>query len=225
VRPDLVIFDCDGVLVDSERIHLAIEVEMLAEAGWPLTAAEIAERFMGRSAAYQLAEVERQTGKALPPGWLDRMEARLAERFDAELAAVDNLDHALTWLDAERILTYVASSGTHEKMRRTLGRTGLWDRFAGRIIAREDVERGKPEPDLFLLAASRAGVEPDGCVVVEDSPYGLRAAHAAGMRGIGYAGGFVELPALEAEADVVIHDLRDLPDAIIGLPPRAAPLG
>jgi beta-phosphoglucomutase-like phosphatase (HAD superfamily) len=220
-----VIFDCDGVLVDSERIHLAIEVEMLAEAGWPLTAAEIAERFMGRSAAYQLAEIERQTGKPLPPGWLDRMEATLAERFEAELTAVDGLAVALAWLDAERIATYVASSGTHDKMRRTLGHTGLWDRFAGRIVSREDVDRGKPEPDLFLLAAARAGVDPTACVVVEDSPYGLRAARAAGVRGIGYVGGFVALPALAAEADAVIHDLRDLPEAIIGLAPDAAPLG
>jgi beta-phosphoglucomutase-like phosphatase (HAD superfamily) len=225
VRPDLVIFDCDGVLVDSERIHLALEVEMLAEAGWPLTAEEIAERFMGRSAAYQVAEVERVTGSSLPPGWLDRMEARLAERFDSELTAVDGLRVALDWLDAEGIPTYVASSGTHDKMRRTLGRTGLWSRFAGRIVGREDVEHGKPEPDLFLLAAARAGVDPAGCVVVEDSPYGLRAARAAGMRSIGYVGGFVAVSALAAEADTVIDDLRDLPDAIIGLAAPPAPLG
>jgi HAD superfamily hydrolase (TIGR01509 family) len=217
VRPELVIFDCDGVLVDSERIHIDVEVAMLAEVGWELTPTEVVERFVGRSAAYQMAEIERQTGAPVPGGWLDRMDRTLAARFEAELEPVEGVAEALDWLDDEGIPTYVASSGTHEKMRRTLGRTGLLDRFDGRIISRSDVANGKPAPDLFLLAADRAGVAPAQCVVVEDSPFGLRAAHAAGMHAVGYAGGIVELAVVTAESDVVIDDMRRLPAAITGL--------
>jgi HAD superfamily hydrolase (TIGR01509 family) len=105
----------------------------------------------------------------------------------------------------------VASSGSHAKMRHTLGRTGLYDRFSGRIFSAEEVAHGKPAPDLFLHAAASMGVPPEHCVVVEDSRHGVRAARAAGMRSLGYAGGLTPAAWLEGPATVVFDDMLELP--------------
>src|SRR3954470_10452673 len=123
---ELVIFDCDGVLVDSERLAVRVDVRVLAELGWPLTEADIIERFMGRSDAYMVAEIEAHLGRRLPPDWEDGFQPLYRETFAAELTPVDGVIEAL---DAITVPTCVASSGTHEKMRFTLGLTGLYDRF------------------------------------------------------------------------------------------------
>src|SRR5262249_19163928 len=119
-------------------------------------------------------------------------------------------------LDAIAIPTCVASSGTHEKIRYTLGLTGLYERFAGRIFSVSEVARGKPAPDLFLHAAQRLGVPPAGCAVVADSPYGIKPARAAGMRAFGYAGGLAPRRALEGHETIVFDDMRELPRLIAG---------
>lgn len=205
---ELVIFDCDGVLVDSERIAVRIDAALLAELGWPIGEEEVIRRFVGRSYAAMVAEIEDRLGTALPDGWEAELNRRYATAIDTELTPVDGIVEAL---DRLTVPTCVASSGSHETMRRTLGRTGLYDRFVGRIFSATEVAHGKPAPDLFWYAAERMGVPPSRCVVVEDSRYGVRAARAAGMRVLGYAGGVTPADWLGEEGAVIFTDMRELP--------------
>jgi len=209
----LVIFDCDGVLVDTERIAVKIDVVVLGKLGWTMTEAEVIERFMGRSDEEMTREIEAHLGRRLPASWEEPFRHLYREAFAAELTPVPGIVEAL---DAIAIPTCVASSGTHEKIRYTLGLTGLYERFAGRIFSVSEVARGKPAPDLFLHAAQRLGVPPAGCAVVEDSPYGIKAARAAGMRAFGYAGGLAPRRALEGHETIVFDDMRELPRLIAG---------
>ena len=204
----MVIFDCDGVLVDSEPLAVAIEAEALAELGWELTPEEIAERWLGRSEDSMRADIEAHIGGPVPAGWEDEVQRRKWEAFEAELRPVDGIVEAL---DAISGLTCVASSGSHEKMRLTLGLTGLYERFEGRIFSAREVANGKPAPDLFLHAAERMGAEPGDCAVVEDSRWGVEAARAAGMRPLGYAGGLTSRDVLERAGAEVFGDMRELP--------------
>ena len=205
---ELVIFDCDGVLVDSERIAVRVEAELLAELGWPLSQAEIVERFMGRTTEYMDEAIEARLGSRLPGDWRDQFQRRYREAFAAELVPVDGV---LDALDQIAVPTCVASSGSHDKLRFTLGHTGLYERFEGRIFSGYEVANGKPAPDLFLHAAARMGAGPARCAVVEDSLYGVLAARAAGMRVFGYAGGLTPADRLEGEATEVFEDMRELP--------------
>jgi HAD superfamily hydrolase (TIGR01509 family) len=209
---DLVIFDCDGVLVDSERISVRIDVRMLAELGWPLTEAEVIERFVGRSEEYMVAQIEAALERRLPAGWDDPFRTLYQEAFEAELAPVDGVVAAL---DAIAAPFCVASSSSHERLRFTLRLTGLLERFDGRIFSAEDVQNGKPAPDLFLHAAASLGADPARCAVVEDSRYGVEAARAAGMRAFGYAGGLTPADRLTGPNTVVFEDMRELP-ALLG---------
>ena len=202
----LVIFDCDGVLVDSERLAVRVEARLLAELGWPLGEDEILERFVGRSDAHQLAEIEAALGRAVPD-WPARYGAALRDAFTAELVAVDGVVAAL---DDLSLPTCVASSGTIEKVRFTLGLTGLLERFDGRISSATEVAEGKPAPDLFLHAAAAMGVAPAACVVVEDSAAGVEAARRAGMRCLGYAGGLTPAGWLEGPGTTVFSDMAQL---------------
>ncbi|MEV6837164.1 HAD family hydrolase [Streptomyces sp. NPDC051133] len=209
IKPiELVIFDCDGVLVDSERIAARVQVTLGAELGWPLTEDEVVARFIGRSHAAIREQVAERLGQETAAVWAERFEQLHREAVDAGLTPVEGLLEAL---DEITLPTCVASSGSHEKMRHTLGRTGLYERFAGRIHSSTEVARGKPAPDLFLYAAERMGVAPAACAVVEDSRPGVRAARAAGMRALGYAGGLTPAEHLEGPGTVVFHDMRKLP--------------
>jgi HAD superfamily hydrolase (TIGR01509 family) len=193
------------VLVDTERVTVEVESAYLTELGWPLSPDEVASLFLGRTDEYMRGVILERLPD-LPDDW----EAVLDERYleaQAELEPVDGIVEALDRIGAR---TCVASSGTHQKMKRTLGATGLWDRFEGRIFSATEVEHGKPAPDLFLHAAARMGVDPAACAVVEDSPFGVEAANAAGMRSFAYSGGVMPAERLQ-EADVVFDDMRDLP--------------
>jgi HAD superfamily hydrolase (TIGR01509 family) len=203
-----VIFDCDGVLVDSERLAVEVDVQMLHELGWPLSEAEVIERFVGRSDRETWADIEAHLGRKLPAGWEARAEALYRQVFAAELAPVDGILEAL---DRITLPSCIASSGTHDHLRYTLGLTGLYERFAGRIFSAEDVARGKPAPDLFLHAAERIAATPAGCVVVEDSRAGVQAARAAGMRILAYAGGLSPAGLLGGPNTTVFEDMRELP--------------
>jgi HAD superfamily hydrolase (TIGR01509 family) len=209
---DLVIFDCDGVLVDSERIAVRIDAEVLAELGWPLTEAEIVERFVGRSHEFMVGAIEANLGRPLPPDWEDEFHHRYREAFEAELVPVNGVVEAL---EAISTPACVASSGTHAKIEASLRLVGLYERFAGRIFSAADVTNGKPAPDLFLHAAGSLGVDPGACAVVEDSTYGVEAARAAGMHVFAYAGGVTPAERLAGPRTVVFHDMRELP-ALLG---------
>jgi HAD superfamily hydrolase (TIGR01509 family) len=214
---ELVIFDCDGVLIDSERLAVKVDVVVLGKLGWPLTEAEVIERFVGVSDRDTQAAIEHHLGRKLPAGWEAQFEPLYRRAFEAELAPVAGVVEAL---DAVTLPCCVASSGTHEYLRFMLGLTGLYERFAGRIFSAEDVARGKPAPDLFLHAAAQMAADPSACVVVEDSRSGVEAARAAGMRALAFAGGVSPAELLAGPDTIVFEDMRELPLALEGLRSR-----
>jgi HAD superfamily hydrolase (TIGR01509 family) len=181
---ELVIFDCDGVLVDSDRISLRIQAERITALGIETSYEDCVRDFLGLGMPATLRILSERLGRPLPAGWEQGLDDAVREAFERELRPVPGVAEALDRID---LPTCVASSGSQEKMRLTLGLTGLWDRFAGRIHSAEEVPRGKPAPDLFLRAASSMATPPERCVVVEDSPVGVIAARAAGMSALGYA--------------------------------------
>jgi HAD superfamily hydrolase (TIGR01509 family) len=205
-RFDLVIFDCDGVLVDSERLAVRTEAEILTGLGWPLSEADIVERFVGRSAAYMHQEIERHLGRSI--NWDLEFESRYRKVFERELAPVPGVVDALGQIP---IPVCVASSGTHERMRFTLGMTGLYDHFDGRIFSVDEVAHGKPAPDIFLHAATSMEVTPERCAVIEDSVSGVTAALAAAMSVFAFAGGVTGPAQLSIGDAVVFDDMRKLP--------------
>ena len=208
---DLVIFDCDGVLVDSEVIAVQIDQRMLADLGWHLSIDEIVEKFLGTSSASFTAKVEAHLGRALPDGFEAAYQPLLYDAFDAALQPIAGIESTL---DEITLRTCVASSGSHEKIRKTLGHTGLLPRFAGRIYSSSEVTHGKPAPDLFLHAAAQMGVAPERCVVIEDSRFGVQAARAAGMHAFGYAGGLTPAAALESAGATVFTAMTELPELL-----------
>lgn len=208
----LVIFDCDGVLVDSDRIAIRVEAGVISRLGWPITEAEIIERFVGHSDEHLISQIEAHLGHKLPADWDKEVEPLYRAAFTAELTPVDGIVEALEQIS---LLTCVASNGSHEKMRFTLGLTDLYQRFEGRIFSASEVAHGKPAPDLFLHAAAQLGVEPSECMVVEDSQPGIEAARAAGMRVLAYAGGLIRGSKIEGPNTITFNDMRALP-ALLG---------
>ena len=145
----------------------------------------------------------------MPAGWEAELDAAVREGFLRELRPVPGVIEALEEIE---LPTCVASSGSHDKMRFTLGLTGLWDRFAGRIFSVDEVQRGKPAPDLFLHAASRMSTPPERCIVVEDSPFGVAGAKAAGMSALGFS---AATPSARLDgADAVFTSMADLPGLV-----------
>jgi HAD superfamily hydrolase (TIGR01509 family) len=213
-RPELVIFDNDGVLVDSERLANGILADLLTEAGLPYTLDQAVHEFMGGTLARVRTSVEPRLGRALPADFEDEYHRRLFEAF-SRLQPVPGVTEVLAALDRAGTSYCVASSGTHDRIDTALTAVGLRDRFGpGRVFSASDVEHGKPAPDLFLHTAASMGVSPAGCAVVEDSPLGVAAAKAAGMTVYGYA---AMTPAGKlADADAVFDRMADLP-GLIGL--------
>ena len=181
----LVIFDCDGVLVDSEMLAIRVLVEAMNSAGADITEAEAYRLFLGRSLATVTECLENQYGLHAGPGFLDDMRRRLYARFREELKPVSGIEETL---DGLATLRCVASSSQPERIRLALTLTGLIGRLDPHIFSASMVEHGKPAPDLFLHAAARMGVSPDHCIVVEDSPAGVQAAQAAGMKVLLFTG-------------------------------------
>ena len=191
------------MLVDSEAISNRVLARLLTEAGMPMTPEQSIEAFMGRSWKNVIGWADERGG--LPEGFRRRYLDQMFAAFEEELQPVPGIAAAL---DAISLPSCVASSASIEKMRFTLGHTGLWDRFVGRIFSATEVEHGKPAPDLFLHAASSMGWEPADCAVVEDSPAGVKAGLAAGMTVFGYAG---TTPAVLLEGARVFTDMAELP--------------
>ncbi|WP_444910804.1 HAD family hydrolase [Microbulbifer sp. TRSA005] len=207
---DLIIFDCDGVLVDSESIVCRILAEEMNKLGMATTAEELDEQFSGRPARDCLLEIEKRFGGPLPDNYFGNTERRIREAFHAELEPVVGIEGLLDHLQQIGMRSCVASSGSHQKMHLTLNKTGLYDYFDGRIYSAEDVSRGKPWPELFLHAATSMGVEPGRCLVVEDSNAGVEAAVAAGMRVVGYSTHKQRTPQLEQRGARVVSDMMSV---------------
>jgi HAD superfamily hydrolase (TIGR01509 family) len=204
---ELIIFDNDGVLVDSEPVANQVLASLLTEYGFPCTPEESIATFMGHSMPQVRAMVEERLGRPVPADLEARYIEQLFPTFERSLRPIPGIEDALRAIDQT---VCVASSGTHERIRLTLGAAGLWDRFGGRVFSAQDVVRGKPAPDLFLHAAASLGVDPRRCAVVEDSPAGVTAANAAGMTSFGFAR-LVPAERLGHATGAVFSDMRRLP--------------
>ena len=214
----MVIFDCNGVLVDSEPIASAVVAEALTRAGVAMTAETAAQCFHGRRPADIVAIVE-AAGKKLPADLMATMAAETLRRLRGELRAVAHVAHALTWLRGPKA---VASSSPLDRIELSLTVTDLLRFFAPRLYSASEVLNGKPAPDLFRLAAARMQVDPAACIVVEDSAPGVIAALGAGMTPIGFVGanpapGRLARELHAAGAGVVIADMRALKAAVTEL--------
>jgi HAD superfamily hydrolase (TIGR01509 family) len=210
-RFDLIVFDCDGVLVDSERLSIRVDAMFLDRLGWPMGEVEIVERFVGRSDADMRAVIEEHLGGPIPADIDEEFDRLYRETFEAELTPVDGIVEALDAIVAAGIPICVASSGGHAKIKRSLELTGLTQYFGDRIFSASDVAHGKPAPDLFLHAASRMGAAPARCAVIEDSAFGVDAAIAAGMQAFAYAGGVTTADRLTRPGVVVFDEMHRLP--------------
>jgi HAD superfamily hydrolase (TIGR01509 family) len=218
VPPTLTIFDCDGVLVDSEAVACRICVPCLAEIGIATTAEDIADRYIGISAAEMAADIESRHGVTLTPEFHTTLRQRIMDAFEIEPLTIDGIDSVLAAHDGRLC---VASGSRLERVRRCLTIVGLLDYFDPHIFSATQVARGKPAPDLFLFAAREMGVAPAECLVTEDSTHGVTAAVAAGMPVIGFSGGSHCRPGhsdrlLRAGATHVIQHMRELPGLLSG---------
>ena len=208
-----VIFDCDGVLVDTEMLANRCFAAALNRAGLNWSVEETMRRLVGRSMSSCVAIIEGELGKALPEDFLSRLQQETFESFrTAPVQPVPGVVAVLDWLEAHSIPYCVASSGEIEKMRLTLGLTGLLPRFEGRMFSAAMVERGKPFPDLFLHAAQGIGVTPANCTVIEDAVPGVEAGIVAGMRVLAYAGAaHADRAGLTAAGGSLFDAMDDLP--------------
>ncbi len=184
-RP-LVIFDCDGVLVDSEPVSVRVLVTALKHHGIDMAEEEAYSRFLGRSLATMTQVMDEEYGFHTGPEFLEGLRLDLYERFKTELQAISGIADTIDRLGCDHC---VASSSQPERIRLSLSLTGLIDKFEPNIFSASMVENGKPAPDLFLYAADKMGYDPANCIVVEDSPAGIEAAQRAGMRALAFTGG------------------------------------
>jgi HAD superfamily hydrolase (TIGR01509 family) len=213
--PKLVIFDCDGVVVDSEPLTLQLIRDDLAARGLPLDLTKTTDLFMGSTIAGAGAQA-REMGADIPEDWVDLIYDKVFAALARKVESIPGIGAVLDRLDRQGIAYAIGSNGPHRKMEITLARCGLAARFAGRTYSREDVAAPKPAPDVYLLAASQAGVAPQDCVVIEDSATGAQAAVAAGMAVFGFAR---ETPRAKFEGltELLFDDMGQLP-ALLGLP-------
>ncbi|MCY1126706.1 HAD family phosphatase [Frigidibacter sp. RF13] len=212
MRPAAVLFDCDGVIVDSEKITLRLFADSLARHGLPLVPAEIESLFLGGTLA-SAADEARRRGARLPEDWVEATYEEMFARLAEGTPLIPGIEPLLDALDKAAIPHAVGSNGPHRKMAVTLGQhPALHARLEGRIFSREDVARPKPAPDLYLHAARALGADPARCAVIEDSPSGVRAALAAGMCCYGFAAGTDgnRLAAIGAIPFRAMADLQDL---------------
>lgn len=210
-RFDLIIFDCDGVLVDSELITNRIFAGMLNEMGIPVTLDDMFEQFVGRSMPQCLELTAGLLGRPVPDDFLPEFQTRAAAALESELKAVPGIEEVLASMG---IPYCVASSGTHEKMHTTLGVTGLLPKFQGKMYSVTEVANSKPAPDVFLYAARQSGVDASACAVIEDTPTGVRAGAAAGMTVFGYCALTPQQRLIAAGAHYTFECMRDLPELI-----------
>jgi HAD superfamily hydrolase (TIGR01509 family) len=207
-RFDLVIFDCDGVVVDSERIVFEVFGAFIRSLGVNLTEAETREQFLGRTLAACMTIVEQLSGKPVPAGALERYTAERDRVLRERVQPVDGIRQVLETLTTPFC---IASSGGYDKMRITLGATALMPFFEGRLFSATEVAHGKPAPDIFLYAAERMGANPERTVVIEDSVNGVLAGRAAGMTVLGFVDLTPAVKLVEAGANATFTHMRELP--------------
>ena len=213
---DLIIFDCDGVLVDSEIIAHSLLAQMMTDLGHPMTTAETVQKFAGCSLADTLSLIEADLTRSIPDELGQRYGRLLLERLGRELKPIAGVKAAIAALPYPRC---VASSSSLERIRLSLEATGLASLFGANIFSATQVVHGKPAPDLYLFASSKMGITPEHCVVIEDSVVGVTAGRAAGMKVIGFAGAAHATPDAAqhlagAGACSVISSMVDLPTAV-----------
>lgn len=213
------IFDCNGVLVDSEPIVAAVASQELTRAGFAVSPDVVGRFFTGRRPSDMIADIEAATQRKLPADFATTLAGATLRRLRTELRATAHVEYALTWLRGRKC---VASSSPLDRVRLSLDSTGLLRFFDPYLFSANDVPRGKPAPDLLLYVAAKMQVEPAECIVVEDSPAGVAAAHAAGMTPIGFIGGSHTSPSLgthltNAGARAVIADMRALKSTVVAL--------
>jgi len=213
-RFDLIIFDCDGVLVDSERVANEVFARVLEqECGLQFTLQQMFEIFVGHSRAQCLQKVEDMIGRPPPEVVAERYRDDINAALESSVAAVEGIEAVLSQLE---LPCCVASSGSHEKMKLTLGKTGLINFFDDNIFSTSEVEHGKPHPDIYLLAARTMGIDdPARCLVIEDSPLGVSGAVAAGMTVFGFAEMMPADKLRDNGAHVTFEKMQDLPGLML----------
>jgi len=214
----LVIFDCDGVLMDSEIVAAAAELEIYSEFGVEMTPEEFSERFAGKDSALIKLDLEAELGRKLPEDTMKKIHANVDEKCGSEAKMIKAADTVLDQLDQARC---ICSNGPQEKMKQMLSRVGLYDKFRPYIFSAKDFDppKHKPEPDIILKALQEFEVQPQQAIVVEDSKYGIEAAKRAGTRVIGFTGASHTYPThadelIDAGAETVISRLSELPAII-----------
>ncbi|MBR1199897.1 HAD family hydrolase [Bradyrhizobium sp. AUGA SZCCT0240] len=214
--PQLIIFDCDGVLVDSEVISCRAHAETLTRHGYPITADQVLQRFLGVSDREARLTIENETGRQLPDDFEAQVKTATLKFYEGDLQAIPHIGEAISAITLSKC---VASSGTPEKIRHGLTCAGLYDLLLPHIFSATQVNRGKPAPDLFLFAAEQMNIRPPQCLVIEDSVAGVTGGRAAGMTVLGFHGGSHCGPGhaellRDAGAAVTFGDMRQLPDLI-----------
>ena len=212
---DLILFDCDGVLVDSEIIAAQVESRLLTDAGYPISVEEMGERFAGMTWQNILFTVEKEAGIPLSASLIDKSEKLLDARLERDVKVIEGVKFALSRLTTQRC---ICSNSSSHRLDMMLTKVGLKPYFAPHIYSAKDLgaDKVKPKPDIFLHGAAQFGVSPDRCLVIEDSVHGVHAARAAGMRVIGFTGASHTYPShadklTDAGAQTVIARMMDLP--------------
>ncbi len=207
---DLIIFDCDGVLVDSEPIGNRLIADALTEAGLPISADNALDQFLGGKLTLIKEEVEKKLNKTLSENWVENIYEKQFAEFRKKLLKIPGIDEVLDFIESTGTPICVGSNGPPNKMEVSLGVTGLIDKFRGRIFSADHVGAAKPAPDLYLFCARQMGVIPSRCLVIEDSPRGAMAGVSAGMTVYGYAGGTDADKLTEAGCSAVFENMKDL---------------
>ncbi|MGR6431756.1 HAD family hydrolase [Rhizobium sp. PAMB 3182] len=220
---DLIIFDCDGVLVDSEIIAAQVESKLLTEAGYPISVEEMGERFSGMTWKHILLAIESEASIPLSASLLDKSEKLLDDRLARDVRVIEGVGQAIMRLSGPRC---ICSNSSSHRLDMMLTKTGLKPLFAPHIFSAKDLgaDRVKPKPDIFLHGASQFDAKPENTLVIEDSVHGIHGARAAGMRVIGFTGGSHTFPShadrlMDAGAETVISRMSDLPgvaEALVG---------
>jgi HAD superfamily hydrolase (TIGR01509 family) len=213
-RFDMVAFDCDGVLVDSEPITCGVLADMLNELGWKISLEETIRTFVGRSVRDEIAIIEARIGKPIQPDFYEEFVARRNVMLEQAIVPVQGVEAAVGALAEQKIPFCVVSGADRAKMRLTLGKTGLLPWFDGKLFSGMEVARTKPAPDVYLLAAETMGIAPSRCVAIEDTPTGVTAGVAAGMTVFGYAERMDAQLLLDAGAVRTFSDMAQLPQMV-----------